>query len=97
MGTAGGGLPEPALLAPSRSVVTACWEGGRGKLKSPRARKGEELCFSCSKCLFWIKGGCILLTLLGEEEVMPALTPGETSQLSKAERGSKRELQRDEA
>lgn len=28
---------------------------------------------------------------------MPALTPGETSQLSKAERGSKGELQRNEA
>lgn len=79
MSTAGRGLPEPVSLAPSHPVVTACWEGGRGKLKSPWAGKGEELCFSCSNCLLWIKGGCILLTVLGEEELMPAVTPGGTS------------------
>lgn len=89
------GLPEPAPLAPSGPAVTACWEKGRGKLKSPLGGKGEELCFSCSKCLLRLKHGYILLTVLGEEELMPAITPGETSQLSKVERASKGELQRE--
>lgn len=35
--------------------------------------------------------------MLGEEELLLALTPGETSQLSKAEIGSKGELERGEA
>lgn len=95
MSTAGRGLPEPAPLAPSGPAVTACWERGRGKLKSPLGGKGEELCFSCSKCLLRLKHGYILLTVLGEEELMPAVTPGETSQLSKAEGASKGELQRE--
>lgn len=62
MGMTGSGLPDPA---PSSPAITACQEGGRGKLKSPPAAKGQELCFSCFKCV-WLKGSFILLNVLGE-------------------------------
>jgi len=45
--------------------------------------------------LLWIKAVCFLLTVPGKEGLVPGLTPGETAQLSKGERG--RELQRGEA
>lgn len=90
MSTAGRGLPGPAPLTPA---ITACRERGKSKLKCPQAVQGEELCFSCLNAC---SGSCVLLAVLGEQELMPALTPGEIS-LSKAERGSQRKLQRDEA
>lgn len=79
MSVVGRVLPEPAPLAPRGQRLQHAGKES-GKLKSPLAGKGEELYLSCTKCLRWLKGGCILLTVLAEKElVQPQLQQGPLS------------------